>query len=161
MACHQMALGEAAEAAHADSPRNACVAKRREMLNPGTSGFARNFTASFLVGGSDRINGPFAAPKTAPMEAALGITPVHDASIGSAEMCGTCHTVHLPVLHRGKTVARVYEQTTYAEWAFSAHRTGTSPYGPLPDGAGAEAAQCTACHMPSGGPDRKGTRLKS
>ena len=55
-------------------------------------------------------------------------------------MCGSCHTVHLPVLHRGKTIGARYEQATYPEWAFSAYRTGTTPDGALPLGAGAQAA---------------------
>lgn len=152
MACHQMALGTQAEADAAQTPRNACVDDRRQALNPGASGFAKNFTGSFLVGPGGQVNGPFAGPKTAPMDAAIGVTPVHEPTVASAEMCGTCHTVHLPVLHRGKTVARVYEQTTYAEWAFSAHRTGKSPYGDLPGGAGASPTPCVDCHMPAGQP---------
>ena len=67
--------------------------------------------------------------------------------------------MHLPVLHRGKTIGRVYEQLTYPEWAFSGYRTGTSPDGPLPGGAGAEPLSCQNCHMPS--QDADGTPTKS
>ena len=153
MACHQMALGTEATKQHAGSERNACAVERQEALNPGMSGFAKTFTGSFLVGDGNKIIGPFEDPKTLPMQAAIGISPHADPSITSSEVCGSCHTVHLPVLHRGKTVAQVYEQTTYAEWAFSAHRSGQTLYGgELPSGPGAQAGECNDCHMPSGNP---------
>src|SRR5262249_15802504 len=86
--------------------------------------------------------------------------PVHDGvTITSSELCGSCHTVHLPVLHRGKTIEHAYEQTTYPEWAFSAYRTGDSPDGPLPSGAGALAQSCQGCHMPN--KDTSGNRYRS
>ena len=74
-------------------------------------------------------------------------------------MCGSCHTVHLPVLHRGKTIGHTYEQTTYPEWAFSDYRTGTTPDGPLPLGRGARAQSCQDCHMPNKSAD--GTPYRS
>ena len=64
-------------------------------------------------------------------------------------MCGSCHTVHLPIMHRGKTIGHVYEQTTYPEWAFSDFRTGDSPDGALPYGSGPQAQSCQGCHMPN------------
>ncbi|HEX2257596.1 MAG TPA: hypothetical protein VHG92_13030, partial [Afifellaceae bacterium] len=146
-ACHRMALGEAAEGAE-PRPENACVAERQELINPGTTGFARTFTGSFLVGPPDKLIGPFEEPKEKPMENALGITPEHHASITSSEICGTCHTVHLPVLQDGRIIARIYEQMTYPEWAFSAYRTGETPDGPLPLGAGSDPQSCQDCHMP-------------
>lgn len=148
-ACHRMVLGEAATAANAGTPRNACVEQRQALLNPDESGFAKTFTGSFLVGPADVLYGPFEQPKTAPMQTALGMVPEHSETMTASEVCGTCHTVHLPVLHQGQTLARTYEQTTYPEWAFSAYRTGTSPDGPLPEGAGDLAESCQGCHMPS------------
>ncbi|MFC3229692.1 hypothetical protein ACFOGJ_20755 [Marinibaculum pumilum] len=145
--------------AQADAPRNACVQARRAQLNPGMTGFAATFTGSFLLGPADRLAGPYAAPKTWPMQKALGITPVHDPNIRESEVCGTCHTIHLPVLHEGRTLAHVYEQTTYAEWAFSGYRTGTSPDGPLPEGAGPRARSCQGCHMPD--TDEAGRKLRT
>ena len=70
------------------------------------------------------------------MQNALGIEPAHYAAVGSSELCGTCHTVHLPVMNGGKVIGYTYEQTTYPEWAFSDYRTGESPDGPLPGRAG-------------------------
>jgi hypothetical protein len=85
------------------------------------------------------------------MQESLGLTPHRDMSISSSETCGSCHTVHLPVLHRGKTVAHTYEQTTFAEWAFSDFRTGDSPTaGKLPGGPGAKPETCAGCHLRNG-----------
>jgi hypothetical protein len=67
--------------------------------------------------------------------------------------------VHLPVLHRGRTIGHTYEQTTYPEWAFSDYRTGTTPDGPLPLGRGTRAQSCQDCHMPSKSAD--GTPYRS
>ena len=160
LACHHMVLGETDTAANAGTVRNACVEQRQALLNPGESGFAKTFTGSYLVGPADRLYGPYDNPRTAPMQAALGIVPEHGAVVDQAELCGTCHTVHLPVLHQGQTLAHIYEQTTYPEWAFSAYRTGTSIDGPLPEGAGASAQTCQACHMPETGADGSETRSK-
>ncbi len=151
--CHRMVLGEAATAANAGTPRNACVEQRQQFLNPDEEKFAKTFTGSFLVGPADRLYGPFEDVKTAPMETALGIVPEHNATIQMSETCGTCHTVHLPVFDQGKTVGRVYEQLTYPEWAFSAYRTGTAPDGPLPFGQGERWQSCQDCHMPDTEPD--------
>jgi hypothetical protein len=148
-ACHRMVLGEAATAANATEPRNACIEERQALLNPDASGFARTFTGSFMVGPADRLFGPFEEPKTAPMETALGIVPAHSDVMADSELCGTCHTVHLPVLRDGETLAHIYEQTTYPEWAFSDYRVGTTMDGDLPEGAGKLAESCQGCHMPS------------
>ncbi|WP_417427285.1 hypothetical protein [Hoeflea sp.] len=148
-ACHRIALGDRATAAQAAAPENACVSERQELLNPGATGFARTFTGSFLVGPPDSLIGPFKAPKTKPMQHAMGIKPDYHETVTSSEICGSCHTVHLPVLNKGKTLGYVYEQTTYPEWAFSAYRTGVSPDGPLPSGPGATPTSCQSCHMPS------------
>ena len=158
-ACHQMALGEAERAKYAGAPQNACIAERQEFLTRDLKGFARTFTGSFLMASPAVIYGPFEKPKPASMKHAVGITPEHNAHIRSSEVCGSCHVVHLPVLHRGKEIAQVYEQTTYAEWAFSDYRTGTTPDGDLPGGRGARARSCQDCHMPNRAAD--GTLLRS
>jgi len=146
--CHRMELGPDAQAALAN-PENACVAERQNFLNPDNTGFAKTFTGSFAVGAPDRIIGPFQDPKVKPMQNAIGNTPEYHASITSSEVCGTCHTVHLPVLDKGKVIGHTYEQTTYPEWAFSAFRTGNTPDGSLPYGPGSDAQSCQDCHMPS------------
>ncbi len=83
------------------------------------------------------------------MKHAMGIDPAHSQTITKPEMCGSCHTVHLPILHNGKTIGHVYEQTTYPEWAFSDYRTGDSVDGVLPYESGPQAQSCQGCHMPN------------
>ncbi|MEM9552732.1 MAG: hypothetical protein AAGC60_00615 [Acidobacteriota bacterium] len=161
-ACHHMLVGQGDDPL--DRKQNECVKERQAFLNPKNTGFAKTFTGSFLVGAPDEIYGPFGAGPEAdpairpkPMEHALGITPQFDAKVQQSELCGSCHTVHLPVYDGGTQVVVdgepyfTYEQTTYPEWAFSAYRTGETPdgRGTLPGGAGALAESCQSCHMPS------------
>ena len=113
-----------------------------------------------MVGAPDKLIGPFEKPEVKPMQNALGNKPVHDTTIASPEVCGTCHTVHLPVLWKGKTLAHIYEQTTYPEWAFSAYRTGETPDGKLPLGPGATPLSCQDCHMPAKDADGSPTMSK-
>jgi hypothetical protein len=155
-----MVLNKAETAAFANEPQNRCVAQRQDLLNKDNTGFARTFSGSFLLGPSDRLYGPFEKPKTVPMSHAFGMVPEQHEDIASSELCGTCHTVHLPVMVGDRTVATSYEQTTYPEWAFSAYRTGSTPDGKLPSGAGPLAASCQDCHMASKTPDGKPFRSK-
>jgi hypothetical protein len=157
-ACHRMLVGVGDGPALA-APENRCVKARQDFLNPGEEGFAGTFTGSFLVGPPDELYGPFEEPKTKPMDHALGNLPVFRKSIQSAELCGSCHTVHLPVMVGERVIDHTYEQTTYPEWAFSAYRLGETPQGPLPGGAGALAESCQGCHMPSAAAD--GTPYRS
>jgi len=139
--------------------QNKCIVARQQLLNPGVNHdtLAATFTGSFLVGSPDRIAGQFKSPKVKPMQNALGLTPMHDDTYGKSDLCGSCHTVHLPVLHQAKIVGTVFEQTTYAEWAFSDFRTGWSAnypngMGTLPSGqpsAGKLKVSCQQCHMES------------
>jgi hypothetical protein len=147
--CHRMALGEAASAKVRGEPQNACVAERQALLNPGLKGFAATFTGSFWLAPADVLYGPFAEPKKTPMKHALGIVPEHNSQVRNPALCGSCHVVHLPVLRGAETVGHTYEQTTFAEWAFSGFRTGEGADGPLPLGAGARPQSCQDCHMPS------------
>ena len=159
-ACHRMLPGEGPENPAMEQPQNRCLKERQDLLNPDNRGFAKTFTGSFLVGPPDELIGPFEGPKTRPMENALAIKPVEALSIRSSEVCGSCHTVHLPVMMNGKIIGHTYEQTTYPEWAFSAYRTGETPQGKLPSGAGPLAESCQSCHMPSRDADGKPYRSK-
>lgn len=147
--CHHMVLGKEDSAKYAGQPQNVCVDEKQKALNPDFTGFASTFTGAFLVGPPNQLYGPFKEPKKKPMKHAINVDPEHSQNITSSEMCGSCHTVHLPIMHKGETIGRVYEQTTYPEWAFSDYRTGDSPYGPLPHGSGAQAQSCQGCHMPN------------
>jgi hypothetical protein len=149
VACHRMALGQVEAAKVHGEPANACLDERRALMTPGLSNFAASFSGSFDMGAANILNGPFANPKQVPMNNALGIKPEHNRHIQSSEVCGTCHTVRLPILRDGAVIGHNYEQTTYAEWAFSDYRSGITPDGALPLGAGEQARSCQHCHMPS------------
>jgi hypothetical protein len=157
--CHRMVLGKNDEAKYRGQPQNKCVEEKQQELNPGLTDFAKTFTGAFMVGAPDHLYGPFQEPKKKPMKHAIGVDPEHSANVLSSELCGTCHTVHLPILHRNQTIGHSYEQTTYPEWAFSAYRTGSTPDGPLPLGGGAQAQSCQGCHMPN--KDARGNPYRS
>lgn len=156
-ACHHAVLNPETVAKVKGQPQNACVIERQKQLNlpAGLTGFAATFTGSFFVGEPDVFYGPFKDPRQKPMQHALGITPEHMHGFASSELCGSCHTVHLPVVHKGETLKYTYEQTTYPEWLFSDYRTGTSPMGPVPLGPGKTPQSCAACHMESADKDGK------
>ena len=147
--CHQMTLGAIDAKEIWKRPENKCALQRQQLLNPGLTGFAKTFTGAFGVASAGSVYGPFANPKQKPMQAAIGTDPVYKESIRSSELCGSCHTVHVPVLVDNQTVGHTYEQTTYAEWAFSDYRTGVTPKKSLPFGPGAEPRSCQSCHMPN------------
>jgi hypothetical protein len=162
--CHRAIFEEADIAAQFENglpnAQNKCVIERQKFINPGLdhNSLAATFTGSYLVGGPDVIRGPFETPKEKPMRNSLGLTPKADAKFKtSSDLCGSCHTVHLPILHQGEIVGTVFEQTTYTEWAFSDFRTGeTANYpqglGQLPSGqpsVGKLRATCQQCHMES------------
>jgi hypothetical protein len=157
--CHQMALTEAERTKYAEAPQNACLAERQKYLTDELKGFARTFTGSLFLTSPAVMYGPFENLKPVSMKNAIGVAPEHNAHVRSSEVCGSCHVVHLPVLQRDQVVGHVYEQTTYAEWAFSDYRTGKTPDGDLPGGRGARAQSCQDCHMPNRAAD--GTLLKS
>lgn len=103
----------------------------------------------FDLGPPDKIYGPFADDTIAthPMKEALGATPVHSNYIQQSQLCGTCHTIDLPVVDKGGTpsvVAKAHnvEQATYVEWVNSSYDTEFHP--------GPAAKSCQACHMPQG-----------
>jgi hypothetical protein len=112
----------------------------------------KTFTGNFRVGPPDRLYGPFpnegskeeVRPK--PMQHALGITPEAGKQIAGSEMCGTCHTVFLPVFDdAGKLAGTAFEQTTYLEWLLSQGGQGGQ------GGQGNQRNQgktCQDCHMP-------------
>jgi len=148
--CHRMVLGDDSMK-YQGQPQNACVDEKQKALNPGLTSFASTFTGAFLVGPPNELYGPFLDPKKKSMKHAIGIDPEHSKNNGikHSELCGTCHTVHLPIVHRGQTIGHVYEQTTYPEWAFSDFRTGDTPDGGLKGGGGATPQSCQDCHMPN------------
>ena len=100
---------------------------------------------------SDELNGPFNDVTTYPMENALGIKPQQYAYLKSSRMCGSCHTINLPVIDKtpppihpiDNTSVFSIEQATYLEWINSQYQDEFKPV----NGA---ARSCQDCHMPAG-----------
>lgn len=103
-------------------------------------------TGLFQTGSAKELFGPFKDDEiaTLPMDNALAITPKHNEYIKSSRMCGSCHTIDLPVVDSPATPQpHSIEQATYVEWLNSAYQNefGT----PSKD-----ARTCQDCHMPRG-----------
>lgn len=111
-------------------------------------------TGRFQYTPADQLEGPFEKPVEIAMKNALAIKPVHDDYTKNARICGTCHTIHLPVLDATETPAQhaktaecqqekfSFEQATYLEWLNSAFQNEIGPAHP-------EARTCQDCHMKS------------
>ncbi len=114
--------------------------------------FGETFTGDFRLGAADELMGPFPGPRQVPMDHALGVQPVHDPRIANSRVCGSCHSVVLPVydgdvpwneVGTGATDGPefIIEQATYPEWVFSDFHDG-----------GPRAESCQGCHMQSAYP---------
>ncbi len=97
------------------------------------------FTGNFNVGPANEVYGQFNSPLTYSMQSALGITPKQADQISSPTLCGSCHTIILPVYDaQGNRVTdngqpkTFYEQTTFLEWLNSDFAN----------------VSCQSCHMP-------------
>ena len=66
-------------------------------------GTEATYTGKFKVGKPDEIFGPYEDVVTLPMENALGLKPLQTKQnqIRSSALCGSCHTVVLPILKVG------------------------------------------------------------
>jgi mono/diheme cytochrome c family protein len=105
------------------------------------------FTGDFNIGPADEVYGQFADVATYPMQSALGITPMlgepappQVPAIEDARLCGSCHTIILPVYDDNGNQVMVngqpktfYEQATFPEWLNSKFVT----------------VPCQTCHMPT------------
>lgn len=111
--------------------------------NPLQHFLAHSITGQFPLGPAGVIGGPFEDQTIAthPMKTSLGLEPKYDAYIKESRMCGTCHTLNLPVMDQ-KPFGHSLEQVTYLEWLNSEFQTEFSP--------GPNAKSCQACHMPGG-----------
>lgn len=120
-------------------------------ISPDGLGTEASFTGNFKLDPSDEINGPFDHKVLEqPMKHALGITPKYGAVIKSAALCGSCHTIELPVYDGSTPVIdpktgkpkMFLEQATYLEWKNSVYQDeeGKVNY--------ATARTCQSCHMP-------------
>ena len=111
----------------------------------------KRITGQFSVGKPEEIFGPFKDDEivTLPMDNALAVKPKHNEYIKSARMCGSCHTIHLPVVDSppirpiGPSTPMSIEQATYLEWLNSQYQ---NEFGK----PGKNAQTCQDCHMPRG-----------
>ncbi len=122
------------------------------QVTPEGLGDSSTFTGKFNVAAPGSVFGPFADADIKPyyMEQALGIKPKQGAQITSSALCGSCHTIVLPILPRhGATpkdfknppLGTAHEQTTYLEWLNSDYND-ERPDNPL-------GRSCADCHMPA------------
>ena len=109
-----------------------------------------SITGQFQTGPADEIFGPFKDDEivTLPMDNALGAKPKHNEYTSSSRMCGSCHTIDLPVVDKHKPIQPInestphsIEQATYLEWLNSAYQNEFGKPGP-------NAQTCQDCHMP-------------
>ncbi len=110
----------------------------------------KTITGQFQTGPADEIFGPFNDDEivTVPMDNALGAKPKHNEYVQSSRMCGSCHTIDLPVVDHSKPIQPIddttphsIEQATYLEWLNSAYQNEFGKPGP-------NAQTCQDCHMP-------------
>lgn len=119
-------------------------------------------TGQFTVGAADTLYGPFEDVTPFPMDNMLGATPTYDPYVKSSRLCGSCHTINLPVvddplagrppsqLDRAeknptfKPFVHHIEQATYLEWLNSEFQNEVEPWNKQ------TAQRCQDCHMPGG-----------
>jgi len=99
-----------------------------------------SITGQFQTNKAEELTGPFEDNLivTDPMNNALGIKPKHDPFIKTSRMCGSCHTINLPVVDQ-KPMGHNLEQLTYLEWLNSSYQ---NEFGQNP-----KSQTCQDCHM--------------
>ncbi len=118
-------------------------------ISPDGLGTKETYTGNFKVGPTNHMNGPFENPLKLPMKNALGMQPVQGKQITESALCGSCHTIILPVFRAngepvmetvgGKFQQRTFaEQATFFEWQNSKFADN-----------GSEPESCQQCHMPN------------
>ncbi|MCP5045574.1 MAG: cytochrome P460 family protein [bacterium] len=136
-----------------------------------TNFLENSITGQFKMGKADEVYGPFRDNEVSPlpMENFLGITPKYNPYIQSSRMCGSCHTIDLPVVDyplanppelpvkvtpdpvlnkpdknpNFKPFMHKIEQATYLEWLNSKYQNEFKPWAK-------DAQSCQDCHMPGG-----------
>ena len=132
-----------------------CMACHRIVEDKGPFiDFLKNkITGNFTTGDAAEIFGPFQDHEivTDPMNNSLGIKPKHNAYIKSSRMCGSCHTINLPLMDNPDADPNKphLEQVTYLEWLNSGYQNEV--------GTNSKAQTCQDCHMPTKYTNSKGT----
>ncbi len=107
------------------------------------------YTGNFKLQAADQMTGPFNQPLKLPMKNALGMQPNYGDQITDSGLCGSCHTIILPVFRangepvlangpNGLEQKTFTEQATFFEWQNSKFAdNGSAP------------ESCQGCHMPT------------
>jgi len=106
-------------------------------------------TGLFKQDPANVVNGPYEEVSAWAMKQAMGITPRFGDHVKSSALCGSCHTVILPVfdsqgravLDRNGKPKESHEQMTYPEWQNSIYQNEREPI------VRAAARTCQDCHM--------------
>ena len=130
----------------------ACHQMSKENL-----GKPESFTGQFKQDPPEVVNGPYEDVITLPMKHALGVTPRYGDQIKTSALCGSCHTVVLPVFDaKGNQLKdkngkpkEFYEQTTYPEWLNSVYQNEKEPVDKK------SSRTCQDCHMKTTFNDRQ------
>ena len=107
--------------------------------------FLKNsITGHFPVSPANELYGPFKDNEISPyaMTTGTGITPKLNSYLQSSRMCGSCHTIDMPVVDSPIKGETRLEQATYLEWLNSRYQTEFGTPGP-------NAKSCGDCHMPT------------
>jgi cytochrome c553 len=115
-----------------------------------------SITGLFQTMPPDKLAGPFKDVATLPMDNTLGIKPIHSDYIKESRMCGSCHTIYLPIIDKptvqpvGPKTEYNMEQATYLEWLNSSFQTEWAPAVACntADPQAPCARSCQSCHMP-------------
>lgn len=116
------------------------------QIMPDGLGEPGTFTGRFKINPEPgTVFGPFPSEDVKPyyMQQAIGVEPTFGKQITNPGLCGSCHSVQLPVLPRGASsppppdAPTIHEQTTYLEWVNSDYSD--------PD----TGDTCQGCHMPA------------
>ena len=110
---------------------------------------AHSITGLFPTGKAEEIFGPFKDNEivTKPMNNAFGADPKFNEYMKSSRLCGTCHTIDLPVVDKppiepiSPNTPKAIEQATYLEWLNSDYQDELGKHGATP-------RSCQSCHMP-------------
>ncbi len=123
-----------------------------------------SITGNFFLGKPGEVYGPYKDQELSPyvMDHAIGMQPKHSDYIKQSQMCGSCHTVNLPIVDWPREDQEDYndlmlaewnpefqdfhhhvEQATYLEWLNSEFENELNPQNP-------KGQSCQDCHMSKG-----------